>query len=210
MTETRDNAGVIAPPPLLALAAVVLGLALDWLMPAFVLTVLLTWPERIAMAVVLFAGRRWAGISGAARLPRGRHPCRAVEAGERAGDRRHLRLAAQSDVCRPDAVSGGDVAGARLRLDAGDDDRFRARHPLRRGQARGALSRGEIRRGLPAIQGARAALRHSKFVQLKYPSLSGNRPFARAAPCFYRTEIRPPETTACARKSASSERDPPA
>ena len=55
MTETRDNAGVIAPPPLLALAAVVLGLALDWLMPAFVLTVLLTWPERIAIAVVLFA-----------------------------------------------------------------------------------------------------------------------------------------------------------
>ena len=55
MTETRDNAGVIAPPPLLALAAVVLGLALDGLMPAFVLTVLLTWPERIAMAIVLFA-----------------------------------------------------------------------------------------------------------------------------------------------------------
>ena len=26
MTETRDNAGVIAPPPLIALAAVVLGL----------------------------------------------------------------------------------------------------------------------------------------------------------------------------------------
>ena len=55
LTEARDNAGVIAPPPLLALAAVVLGLALDWLMPAFVLTVLLTWPERIAIAVVLFA-----------------------------------------------------------------------------------------------------------------------------------------------------------
>ena len=27
MTEVRDNAGVIAPPPLIALAAVVLGLA---------------------------------------------------------------------------------------------------------------------------------------------------------------------------------------
>jgi protein-S-isoprenylcysteine O-methyltransferase Ste14 len=55
MTGTRDNAGVIAPPPLLALAAVVIGLALDWLMPAFVLSVVLTWAERIAMAVVLFA-----------------------------------------------------------------------------------------------------------------------------------------------------------
>ncbi len=53
MTETRDNAGVIAPPPLIALAAVVLGLALDWLLPAYLLRVLLSWPERIAIAVVL-------------------------------------------------------------------------------------------------------------------------------------------------------------
>jgi hypothetical protein len=60
MTETRDNAGVIAPPPLIALAAVVLGLALDWLLPAFVLRVLLSWPERIVIAVVLIAaGLRW-------------------------------------------------------------------------------------------------------------------------------------------------------
>jgi protein-S-isoprenylcysteine O-methyltransferase Ste14 len=53
MTETRDTAGVIAPPPLIALAAVVLGLALDWLLPAYLLTVLLTLAERIAIAVVL-------------------------------------------------------------------------------------------------------------------------------------------------------------
>ena len=55
MTETRDTAGVIAPPPLIALAAVLLGLALDWLLPAYVLTVLLTLWERIAIAVVFFA-----------------------------------------------------------------------------------------------------------------------------------------------------------
>ena len=54
LTGARDNAGVIAPPPLLALAAVVLGLALDWLMPAYVLVVLLTRPERIAIAVAFF------------------------------------------------------------------------------------------------------------------------------------------------------------
>src|ERR1039457_2019762 len=53
MTDARDSAGVIAPPPLIALAAVVLGLALDWLLPAYLLTVLLSWPERIAIAVVL-------------------------------------------------------------------------------------------------------------------------------------------------------------
>ena len=31
MNEARDNPGVIAPPPLIALAALLLGLALDWL-----------------------------------------------------------------------------------------------------------------------------------------------------------------------------------
>jgi len=36
------------------LAAVMLGLALDWLMPAYVLVVLLTRPERIAIAVAFF------------------------------------------------------------------------------------------------------------------------------------------------------------
>jgi protein-S-isoprenylcysteine O-methyltransferase Ste14 len=55
MSETSDSAGVIAPPPLIALAAVLLGLALDWLLPAYVLTVLLTLSERIAIAVVLVA-----------------------------------------------------------------------------------------------------------------------------------------------------------
>lgn len=55
MTETRDTAGVIAPPPLIALAAVVLGLALDWLMPAYVLTVLLSSPERIVIGAILIA-----------------------------------------------------------------------------------------------------------------------------------------------------------
>src|ERR1035437_2925507 len=53
MTEARDSAGVIAPPPLIALAAVLLGLALDWLLPAYLLTVWLSWPERIVLGVVL-------------------------------------------------------------------------------------------------------------------------------------------------------------
>ena len=51
----RDTAGVIAPPPLIALATAALGLALDWLLPAYVLTVLLAWPARIAIAATLFA-----------------------------------------------------------------------------------------------------------------------------------------------------------
>jgi protein-S-isoprenylcysteine O-methyltransferase Ste14 len=55
MTETRDTAGVIAPPPLIALVALLLGLALDWLMPAFLLTVLLTLDVRIVLGVLLAA-----------------------------------------------------------------------------------------------------------------------------------------------------------
>jgi protein-S-isoprenylcysteine O-methyltransferase Ste14 len=55
MTEPRDNAGVIAPPPLLAAAAIGLGLLLDWLAPAYVLTVLLPWPARVTITVILWA-----------------------------------------------------------------------------------------------------------------------------------------------------------
>ncbi len=55
MVETSDTARVIAPPPLIALAALLLGLALDWLIPAYVLTVLLTFDVRIFLGVVLVA-----------------------------------------------------------------------------------------------------------------------------------------------------------
>jgi protein-S-isoprenylcysteine O-methyltransferase Ste14 len=37
MDQARDNPGVIAPPPLIALATLVLGLALDWFLPSFIL-----------------------------------------------------------------------------------------------------------------------------------------------------------------------------
>lgn len=52
-TENRDTAGVIAPPPLLALAVIVLGLLLDWLMPAYVLVLLMSLTWRIILGVVL-------------------------------------------------------------------------------------------------------------------------------------------------------------
>jgi len=55
VTNARDTAGVIAPPPLIALAVIVVGLALDWLLPTFVLRVLLLFPERIAIGTILFA-----------------------------------------------------------------------------------------------------------------------------------------------------------
>lgn len=55
MTQARDNPGVIAPPPLILAAAIVLGLLLDWLFPAYVLTVLLSLGARIMIAIVLIA-----------------------------------------------------------------------------------------------------------------------------------------------------------
>jgi protein-S-isoprenylcysteine O-methyltransferase Ste14 len=53
--NVRDTAGVIAPPPLVALGAVVLGVLLDWLMPVYVLSAVLTRNERIVISVLLIA-----------------------------------------------------------------------------------------------------------------------------------------------------------
>src|SRR6185437_13596596 len=53
MQDSRDTAGVIAPPPLLALATVVLGLLLDWLLPAYILSTLLSFSARVVIGVVL-------------------------------------------------------------------------------------------------------------------------------------------------------------
>jgi protein-S-isoprenylcysteine O-methyltransferase Ste14 len=72
VSDARDTAGVIAPPPLMALAVVVIGLVLDWLLPTYVLTVLLPLPARIVIGVVLMvagaalavAGRRHFGRVG--------------------------------------------------------------------------------------------------------------------------------------------------
>ncbi len=52
-----DTPGVIAPPPLLAFAAVVLGLLLDGLFPAYVLSVLLPHGQhRLIGAILMLAG----------------------------------------------------------------------------------------------------------------------------------------------------------
>lgn len=64
MTESRDTAGVIAPPPLIALAAVLLGLVLDRLLPAFVLILLLSFAERIVIGILLFAAGSALAVAG--------------------------------------------------------------------------------------------------------------------------------------------------
>ena len=55
MNEARDNPGVIAPPPLIALAALLLGLALDWLLPSFILRGLFGFWTRLVLGGSLIA-----------------------------------------------------------------------------------------------------------------------------------------------------------
>ena len=52
-----DTAGVIAPPPLIALATLVIGVVGDWLLPLNALASVLNWPARIGIgAALLLAG----------------------------------------------------------------------------------------------------------------------------------------------------------
>src|SRR5260221_5682473 len=53
MNDIGDTAGLIAPPPLLAAAVIVLGLILDWLLPAYVLSVLLSMTSRVVIGAAL-------------------------------------------------------------------------------------------------------------------------------------------------------------
>jgi protein-S-isoprenylcysteine O-methyltransferase Ste14 len=64
MPQQSHNApGMIAPPPLIALAALVLGVALDWLLPMFVLNTLLSFWHRLVLGFLL------ALLAGALVLP---------------------------------------------------------------------------------------------------------------------------------------------
>jgi protein-S-isoprenylcysteine O-methyltransferase Ste14 len=55
MNDVTDNAGVIAPPPLIALAAVLVGFALNWLLPLYVLATLMGFWTRVVIGIVLIA-----------------------------------------------------------------------------------------------------------------------------------------------------------
>jgi hypothetical protein len=155
MTENRDTAGVIAPPPLIALAAVLIGVALDWLLPAYVLTVLLSLQVRIALGVLLMVGGVALALSGRGTFVQ-RKPVQAIE---RARNHWNFRPSAQSDVCRPGVSGRRHRHRTGIGLDAGDAGTGRIIDPFRCGQARRALPRSKIRRRLPAVQVAGAALR---------------------------------------------------
>jgi protein-S-isoprenylcysteine O-methyltransferase Ste14 len=68
MNEARDIPGVIAPPPLIALTTFLLGLALDWFLPLFMLREIFSFWIRVIIAAVLIAlgmatgGFAWRGF----------------------------------------------------------------------------------------------------------------------------------------------------
>ena len=56
MNQSRDIPGVIAPPPLIALATLLLGLALDWFLPpVFILRGILGFGTRLIIGAILIA-----------------------------------------------------------------------------------------------------------------------------------------------------------
>jgi len=56
MSAARDTPGVIVPPPLIALATLLLGLALDWVLPSFILRGLFGFWTRVALGGILIGG----------------------------------------------------------------------------------------------------------------------------------------------------------
>lgn len=53
MDEARDSPGVIAPPPLIALTALLIGLALDWFFPSFILRGVFGFATRLIIGAIL-------------------------------------------------------------------------------------------------------------------------------------------------------------
>jgi protein-S-isoprenylcysteine O-methyltransferase Ste14 len=63
MSTPADHPDVIAPPPLIFAAAVVLGLLLEWMLPVYVLSVLFYGTGRIIIGLVLIVAGAALGIA---------------------------------------------------------------------------------------------------------------------------------------------------
>ena len=61
---TRNNAGVIAPPPLISLAALLIGLGLDRLAPIGLIDSVLPLAARVVLAVLIGAAAIWIAVRG--------------------------------------------------------------------------------------------------------------------------------------------------
>lgn len=80
MQNIRDNPGVIVPPPLLAVATIVLGLFFDWLLPAYVLTLLLSVAVRVILGLLPIGAGLALVVFANLAIPVCRHACGTVEA----------------------------------------------------------------------------------------------------------------------------------
>jgi protein-S-isoprenylcysteine O-methyltransferase Ste14 len=152
--DERDNAGIVAPPPLIYLTPLVLGLLLNRKFPVSFL------PRRIARIFgwpflgggVLFMGWfEWA-MRHAGTPP---NPYKPVSHMVTEGPFRYTRnpgyLSMTIDLCghrrpRECALGHPTLAGGAVR------------DPARSDRTRGALPGRQVRRGVPAIQSAGAAL----------------------------------------------------
>lgn len=64
----RDNAGVIAPPPLISIAALLVGLGLDRLFPIGVIEALLSFRQRLVVAAIIGGLAVWIAVRGIGRF----------------------------------------------------------------------------------------------------------------------------------------------
>jgi protein-S-isoprenylcysteine O-methyltransferase Ste14 len=75
MTQTRtDNAGVMASPPLISLAALFIGLGLDWLAPLGLIETALPRTARVSLAVLIGALAIWSAARGITEFRRMKTP----------------------------------------------------------------------------------------------------------------------------------------
>ena len=150
--DERDRAGVIAPPPLIYLGTLLLGMLLNRRFPIPFLprkvARTLGWPLVVA-GVVLLGWFEWAMR---------RHADQPLQAFLGHRHRRAVPLHAQprlplhdDDLCGDRRVGEG-VVGLPLAAGSTGDD------PARGHRARGALPGAEVRGRVPALQGERAAL----------------------------------------------------
>src|SRR5260221_1416801 len=58
MDEARDSPGVIAPPPLIALTALLVGLALDWFFPSFIVRAVFGFATGVIIGAIAVAHAR--------------------------------------------------------------------------------------------------------------------------------------------------------
>ncbi len=153
----KDVPGVIIFPPLIPLIVLVVGVLLDWLVPMAWLGGI--WlPLRVVVGVVLFVGGLWIMQSGRNLMRRRGTNVRPTQP--------TLSLVTEGIFARtrnPLYVGGlvallGIVIGFALEW-AFPPHRKPCPPSLRRGVARGALSRTEVRRRLPRLQEERTALR---------------------------------------------------